>query len=246
MNISILIPTRHRPHNVLRLVESIIKTSSGINGLELLFFVDLDDKETWDLLPLLEDKMKRLIYSAKGYIKFISSADDPKIHYNRWWNFLWKHASGDIFMQGGDDLVFSTEGWDKAVVKAFESYPDRMSVVYCNDGSCDSHIRATHPFLSREWCNLLGYFQPTIFDGAYNDTWITELGKLTGRLVHLDNYLIDHMHVDFGKSSNDEVYDRQRQACREQDSRKIFQDTLPVRQKDAQKILDYINQFKTL
>ena len=41
--ISILCPTRGRPENVIRLIESIKETTTFIDQIELLFYVDNDD-----------------------------------------------------------------------------------------------------------------------------------------------------------------------------------------------------------
>lgn len=241
MKISILTPTRSRINNLTRFVESVNATASGQHELELLFYVDEDDWDVRETLPHLQSMCKPFVN-----LWFMRDPSGDKHQYNRWWNFLWKNCTGEIIMQSGDDLVFKTNNWDVAVANEFAKYSDKMVVVYCNDGSYDSANRATHPFLSREWCSLLGYFIPGIYDGAYNDTHITDLGKKTGRFVHLGDILIDHMHVDFGKSSDDEVYQKQREMARQQDARKLFVDSESKRQEDAQKILDYINKYAAL
>lgn len=235
MLISLLIPTKDRPHNVERLVESITETASGRHELELLFYVDKDDKATRTTLNSLEASLPDHIT-----LQHMCDPEGDAKQYNRWWNYLWEHAKGEIFQQSADDVVYRTFGWDDAVVKTFEKYDDRMVLVFCDDG----HKHSSHAFLSREWCDLLGYFIPGIFDGGFNDIWNSEIAHVLRRRVFVAEHRMEHMHQAFGKAPNDDVYKKQSARTREQGARVVYYkiENESRRYADIKKIQDYINK----
>jgi hypothetical protein len=237
--ISILTPTCKRPGNVNRLISSIKDTASGKNRIELLFYVDDNDVGTRDCFNDFYEIVKDINFIE---LKFINDIGNDKQWYNRWWNYLWKNCSGDYIMQCGDDIVFRTKDWDLKVIEEFGKYPDKMVLLYCNDGSCDSKDRATHPFLTKEWCRELGYFIPGIFDGGFNDTWLTEIAKGANRFVYLENIITDHLHPDFNKSELDDVYLKQREMIREQGAPQLFLKTKEEREKGINRIINYIRR----
>lgn len=185
--ISLLCPTRHRPDNVKRLVESVFATAGRPNDVELVFYVDDDD----DTFPLT------------GSVKVVRG---PQIVLSQMWNECYGLAAGDVLMHCGDDIVFRTPGWDLEVLRAIEAVPDRIVLVHCDDGSPWSSRLATHSFLTRTWVETVGHFVPPIFSAEYNDTWLTEVADLVGRRRYLAHVVIEHMHWSFGKAEIDGTY----------------------------------------
>ena len=234
MDFSLLVPTRNRPNNIVRFVESVAETSSDESTIEILFYVDADDENTKNATEAIED-----IIENKPNIKY-SMMGDSVDWYNKWWNYLWQHCSGKYIMQCGDDLIFRTDNWDVEIKKSFNQYPDPFVVIYCDDGSDDAEDRATHPVLSKEWCDELGYFVPGKFLGAYNDTWITEVAQYANRFHYVPHVLIEHMHPDFKKSEIDEVYSKQIDMVHVQNAGQVFKDTKQERINDSNKIINKI------
>jgi len=78
MNFSLLCPTRHRPHYLQPLLESIFNTAQFENNIEVLFAIDDDDKETTHEFI----KLSRFNKYVKGHIR--SKSDYLNRDYYNW------------------------------------------------------------------------------------------------------------------------------------------------------------------
>lgn len=102
--ISLLLPSRGRPENLARLVDSVNETACG--DVELIVYTDDDDTG----YP-----------ASSGNVRVFSTARQSRMA--MYWNMAFEKASGDIVMQASDDIVFRTPGWDDQVRRAFELLP---------------------------------------------------------------------------------------------------------------------------
>lgn len=227
MDFSILTPTYKRPDNMEKLCNSIFETMSGEAEIELLFYIEKDDFES-------QKKIEELKNNEFGVR--VEAYNDGKDWYNNWWQYLYIKSSGSLIMLCGDDNVFKTEKWDKTVLDVAKKYEDQIVLINCNDGSYAYAERATHPFVTRKWCETVGYFTTGLFRGGFNDTWFTEIAKEINRFVTLENVLIEHNHPDFEKSSWDPVYDKQKKEVFSQKSWDVFSQTKSKRMEDAEKL----------
>lgn len=184
--ISILLPTRQRPHNIERLWESVINTVDDINNIELVMYID-DDDQTYDDLKL------------DGNITIVRG---PRIVLSECWNKCYEQAKGYILMHCGDDIVFRTKGWDTTVKTEFAKYPDHIVFVYGDDGG-PARDFGTHGFIHRKWAEVSGFFVPPYFSSDYNDTWLNDVAKLINRHHRIDIYT-EHMHPAFNKAPVDD------------------------------------------
>ena len=176
--ISILCPTRERPEQVIRLIESILKNAKNPELIEILFYIDQDDATFPNL-----DKFGDTVNVYQGPRTWISNAQ----------NFLYSNCHGDIIMTAADDMVFRTAGWDSVVVATFESIPDKIALVYGNDLGTHAGKIATHGFFHRNWVETLGtWVQPG--RGSLWDLWSTENARVLGRLIYLEELIIEHVH----------------------------------------------------
>jgi len=189
--ISILTPTRGRPGNVKRLVNSALSTARFPDQVEFLFYVDLDD----DSFPSeIESTNIRVIRGPRMWLSVLQ-------------NILYANCKGEIVMYSGDDLVFKTQDWDAKVVNAMEKYPDRLSLVYANDLATYGESLATHGFLHREWIETIGCFLAP-GRGSLSDLWLTDVARKIGRLQYLEDVHIAHVHYRQGDATAefDETY----------------------------------------
>jgi glycosyl transferase/beta-hydroxylase protein BlmF len=176
--ISILCPTRERPDQVIRLIDSLLNNARFPEMLEILFYIDQDD-ETFPNLDSFGDAVKVF----QGPRTWISNAH----------NFLYSQCQGEIIMTAADDMVFRTIGWDSAVYEAFDSVPDKIALVYGNDLGTHAGKIATHGFFHRKWVEAIGtWVQPG--RGSLWDLWSTENARKLGRLIYLDKLIIEHIH----------------------------------------------------
>lgn len=189
--ISILIPTRNRPENVRKVVDSIMSNASAGGLVEVLFYVDQDDFSFPD--DILSENVKKIV--------------GPRLWLSVLQNILYSHASGEIIMYAGDDVEFRTKGWDHIVRQKFLEIDDRIGLVFGNDlGSYGSAI-ALHGFLHRNWVNAVGVWVAP-GRGSLYDFWITEVARELGRIFYLENLIIAHIHYRQGeaKATFDETY----------------------------------------
>jgi glycosyltransferase involved in cell wall biosynthesis len=133
--------------------------------------------------------------SANAYPK------DPRVTYitgprptmmSSLWNECWDHATGDIGMLAGDDIIFQTHGWDRRVNEAMRRAPDRLVMVYTNDET--ERKAPVLPFISRRWADLVG-FTTNDFPGWFADEWIWAMAAEIRRVVFLDDVIVHHFQL---------------------------------------------------
>jgi len=185
--ISILCPTRGRPDNVVRKVQSILSTASEPNLVEILFYVDLDDYTFPN--EILEFSNVKKVVGPRMWLSILQ-------------NVLYAQASGEIIMYSGDDVVFESNNWDKMVRNEFSASEDKILLVYGSDGGYYGEKIALHGFLHREWINAVGcWVQPG--RAVPYDYWHTENARQIGRLRYLNNVKFKHIHFRQGDAVAD-------------------------------------------
>jgi hypothetical protein len=222
LKISILCPTRGRPENVKRLMESIISTSAEVP--ELLFYVDEDD----DAFPHIADDYVHLV---RG----------PRITLSQCWNELAKVATGDILMFCGDDVVFKTKNWDVLVRNAFRRIPDKIAFVHGDDGCYGSKF-GTHGFVHRNWVEAVGYLLPPYFSSDYGDTWLNEVANSIHRRAFVP-MITEHMHFLFGKAELDQTHKERMERGDRDNVKQLYEDLAPKRAEDAEKLKAFMASF---
>jgi len=231
MNISILCPTRKRREWFRRMYFSAMGTAREPTDLEFVIYVDDDDDA-----PL----QARNIVVVQG----------PRLTLSCAWNVACEKASGDLFMHGGDDVVFRTAGWDQVIRAAFEPFPDGIAFVHGSDGSPPhAHVYGngggphygTHGFLHRRWVDAVGYFVPPHFSVDYNDLWLNEVADAVGRHVYLPDVLIEHMHWTWRKAPMDATYIEAHEKRLAGESRELYASLAGEREADVEKLRAVMN-----
>ena len=213
--ISILCPTRKRPEKLKRMIKSVRATA--LNDVEILCYVTEDDYS----------------YDDQSFdAKFV---EGPRLIMSDLWNALVPHANGDILMQCADDVVFRTPQWDRYVEETFSSIPDRILLVYGNDGSPNGENFATLPFVHKRWVEVLKHFTGPGYSADFSDTHPFDIGKMIGRTKYLPLYF-EHTHWMWHKAEMDETY-KEIQELRVIDNNTArYAARLPERQADAEKL----------
>ena len=176
--ISILCPTRMRPKNVLKLVNSARSMAEKPELLEFLFYVDNDDQT----FPPISD------------VKLIQG---PRVWISNAHNALYTNATGEILMTAGDDMEFLTKNWDTEVKNKFMSIPDKIGLVFGNDLGSHAGKIAVHGFFHQNWINTLGtWVQPG--RGSLWDFWSSEVAQKLDRFYYLPHVHIKHIHYRQG------------------------------------------------
>lgn len=217
--ISVVCPTRNRPDNVRKLVASARSRADHPEQLQLVFYVD-DDDQTFPLTAG-ED---------------ISIVRGPRFTLSLMYNVCLPAVRGDIIMYAGDDLEFISQGWDTAVRKCFDSFPDRLILVHGDDMGQDPRKVATHGFLHRRWVETVGYLVPPFFPAGWADSWLTEVADRVGRRWFLPDLLIEHQHPLWGKGSLDQTHEERLERLRSDHGGSRFSRLRRERRQDAKKL----------
>lgn len=213
--ITLCCPTRERPERFAEMVASARDTAT--NHIEIIAVLDVDD-------PRADD------YS--GSVCYIKSA--PESVHSDLWNQAWRYGTGDTAGLVGDDVVFRTPGWDVAVADSFALWPDRIGMVYTENGTREN--RPEHPFVSREWINAAGFFTPPYFRSWFADRWLWEVSAAVGRRHYLKGVVIEHMSPAYGKAPNDPLYERAANQRAEDNPLADYERRLPERLDQIERI----------
>lgn len=220
--ISVLVPSRGRPVDLIRMMVSAYKMAVHERSVEFVVRLDDDDPK----------KVGYFTPPVKG-VKYITG---PRTLLSECWNECYAQASGEILMHAGDDITFNTPGWDVRVREEFAKIPDRIGLVFADDLSTNFPDLATHGFLHRRWVETVGYFLPPLFSSDWNDVWISEVAKKIGRLVPMGDVVIEHHHYTFGKAERDQTHaDREERGLRD-GVVDLFKRTQRDRENDAAKL----------
>lgn len=232
--ISILIPTRNRIKNMIRLLESIEQTC--VDKLpQIILYVDDDDRS----------------YESLHHNKDITIVHGPTIKLSNTYNFLRKHIleENKIIMIAGDDITFTYKGWDQDVKNAFKNGPrDGLIMVgfqpeeELNKTAGVSQNFLTNFFISKIWHFLLGYTTPPYFWSDYCDTWFNELADAIDRKIVIPKVGINHLHYLNNKAEFDETYRARIEAKQYYRPDVVWNDTSGVRLSNIGKLKEYIKK----
>jgi hypothetical protein len=192
IDISLILPTRERPLLALRMLESVFATASRPTELEVILYIDRDDRASHEI-----------DHPNLRIVKLIC----PRAKMGAMTQACYAASSGRYVMLANDDLVCRTSGWDQAIRESFEACADQVALVWGNDLFRGARL-PTHPFLSRTACEIMGGICPEAYRRDYIDTHIHDVFCALCRLGHdrrvfLPDLIFEHLHVENGKAEMD-------------------------------------------
>lgn len=231
--ISLLLPTRQRPHHLIRLAQSVLDTADEPDEIELVTYIDEDDS-SYDRLPI---QVQWTIVRGPRQI-------DGKVNISVMWNMCWEQAKGEYFMHCGDDIVFRSKGWDTKIKEAIDSHAGKIAFVWGNDATPESqrNVFGTHGFVHKNWTDIIGRFVPPYFVSDYNDTWFNDVARMLNVAHYLPEVWTEHMHYSVGKAEIDQNTKDRLERHGQDNPEKIYANTLPERQEEAEKLRKFINE----
>lgn len=187
--LTVLVPTRGRPHNAARLLQAWSQTTRADAGL--VFGVDDDDPSISDYRRVIPDAQifvgPRMGLCATTNVMALAAAQ----------------AGFPYLGSIGDDHLPRTVGWDAMVIEALRAVP--LSIVY-GDDLMQGEGLATAAFMDSAIVLALGYMAPPTMHHLYIDNSWMELGRALGTLRYLPGVVIEHLHPAAGKAEDDETY----------------------------------------
>lgn len=193
--ISLICPTRGRPEMCKRMVAS--ARANSYSKIEVLLGIGGEDTEN-------TFKENYYGYDITGIDQTILTGTFPVVYVV---NDLARWANGDIIFLAGDDTVFATPGWDKAIQDHYDALVNKIHVYSLLDSRGENGT--PHPAATRQYVKAMGYFYTPIFNHFYPDTWLVDIAKSNGCFTHLKDYLLIHDKPS-DKGIQDETFKRVR------------------------------------
>ena len=132
--ISLLLPTRGRPHLLKRLFQSIIDNTQNLENIEIIMYLDDDDPQG-----------HKIDEPRLNIVKLIGSRSTMGDYNTRCLN----RSSGDIIILLNDDLTVDTPGWDRIISDFVLTIPDKIFMAYPNDTENRENM-CTFPIMTRK------------------------------------------------------------------------------------------------
>lgn len=201
-DLTLLIPTRGRPQNFLRAVDTALEHSD----VDVIAYVDEDDPELRQYTAPCHRKTHIMVGPRIG-----TAASLKK---------LIAVCETEWMMLGSDDIVFDTPGWAEKLIKALPE--DQVGISFGED----KHERqCNHPTLHRKLYELMGLW-PDVFWHFGPDGYLGKVIEAVSlkRRVYVREVVIRHLQAKAGKSKMDQTfYDARSKGVGTQDMKKAME-----------------------
>lgn len=199
MKIALLLPTKERMNNKINFLMSALARCSNPDNYTLYMGLDEND-------PTLERCIK--LSKAIKNLKIITIPPNPagRLSLGYLWNILAKNSTEEIISMLGDDMIFSTDGWDEKILEEFNTKvcPDKFKLVCGYDGHRQDEF-ASWLFIHRHYMDITGYFMREEFSRNWIDQWLDNMYTAFNRKVYRKDITITHNNWVFGTSKFDKV-----------------------------------------
>lgn len=187
VDISLLLPTRGRPHALEKSLSS-LWSNSRLRSYEVLLAIDDDDSATFEILKSLPGSaVRQFVFPRFGY---------HRLH--EYVNVLCGESKGEWLFLWNDDAIMETSGWDKVI----GSFSGRSLLL--NPSSNHGPEICVFPIVPRVWTEVLGHFSLN----SHNDSWMESIAKKLGVMTQVPITVL-HDRVDL-TGGNDDATARER------------------------------------
>ena len=192
MNTAIIVPSRHRPHNIKELQQSLIDTETMSR---LFVVVDEDDENIRDYYDLENNFTEVLTFERgrKGMADPLNNAARQLVTDERW----------EYFIFVGDDHRPRTLQWDKVWRTNLD---DLVTGLVYGDDLFQREQLPTAIGMTRSIVEELNGMIPEGFAHLYLDNFWLRLGQDLNAIRYLPETVIEHLHPVTGKSEWDDSY----------------------------------------
>lgn len=178
-----------------RLFASIVETTSTLDQVEVVLYVDEDDTSSCDL-DSTDFRVTRIV--------------GPALTMGGYNSACFEKARGDVLILANDDMVIRTQGWDDRIRAMNAEYEDRIYLCYANDLFKKSRF-CTFPIMSRRTCELLVDPYPAAYRRAFIDVHLFDIFKRLqhagfDRIRYYEDLVFEHLHYRAGKAPDDDTY----------------------------------------
>lgn len=241
MNYSILIPSRGRPKNLIRLLNSISGTISGENVIHIYIGIDSDDKYKEDYFQ----ELSHFIATNNPSLYLCVNMDRSRplyIIWNELCSISMCSSWSDYIILSNDDVIYETPNWDIILSEKILDSEHPYHLYWFNDG-INGESFAAHPIISHMWVRTLGYYLPSGFMYFYTDTWLYDIAKKADVLEYIPEVSSPHKHFSQNASLTDDTYMRNRNNRQNEKDHAEFIRRERERIIDADKIKMAVNEW---
>lgn len=194
MNMCVVVPTRGRPENMLRLAQAFKDTKAEAH---LYGVIDNNDPK-WDEYYEHTDYLQiPASNETGGCAKSLNTGAVSLLD-------ITKYPLYDYFVFMGDDHIPRTQHWDREFQKALLG---KTGIVYGNDLLQGENLPTAFA-MTRDIVNELRGMTFPKCKHLYFDNFVKQLGIDLGYLKYLPDVIIEHLHPVAGKAEMDEGYAR--------------------------------------
>lgn len=171
MHLSLLIASRGRPVELLRTIAETDANVAKPEATTISVALDWDDESVKTLEPpATRSKLQWHVGERE---------DSLGAKYNR----AAEGAPADTYVLGADDNIFTTQGWDERIRSCMGAFNESLGFVYFGrlDGTLPTNLAVPHALKTMQ-----GFLFPPFFPTWFHDTWVDEIGHLSGRILWAD------------------------------------------------------------
>lgn len=178
---SLIVPTRGRPAQLRRMLDSVARTASHPERIEVVLVVDADDPASRATHPRLS--VRHAVVSPGLTMGALNNAG-------------FAASAGDYVMLLNDDVIVRTRAWDAITVACLQRFPDPFVLLHVNDTLMREHL-CTFPLTSRAFYELAGAVCPPEYERYRIDDHIEDVFNLLAvlgerRVVYLPDVVFEH------------------------------------------------------
>jgi hypothetical protein len=182
---SLIVPTRGRPAQLRRFLDSIAATARRPAHLEIVLVIDDDDP-----VSLAADHPRLTLRHVVG---------PPGRTMGELNSAGYAASAGEHVMLLNDDVIVRTRGWDATALRCFRRFPDPFVLVHVNDTLIRHHL-CVFPLVSRAFCELVGGICPTEYRRYRIDDHVEDVFNLLAavevrRTVYLPEVVFEHTNA---------------------------------------------------
>jgi hypothetical protein len=183
------------------LFESLVQTTSYLQQLEIVLYIDDDDPESL-----------KIDHPVLSLVKIVGRAHTTMGNMNR---ACFDASRGRYVMLINDDVVFRTKGWDERVCEAATRFADEIALIYGNDLDQGEGV-PTFPIVSRTVCDVLGEICPGGYQHLHIESHLLDIFQQLARLgykriCYPPDVIFEHLHFAVGKAAFDSTYSKKNQ-----------------------------------
>lgn len=175
MSIAILCPSKDRVIKFRGMVNSAYKTAYKSESVCIY-------------LGIAEEDTQKYGYGSFLSYKFPLSTTAHK--WNKLAEIAMQNLNKNLFMLGADDMIFTTPGWDKALLDHYNALDNKIHVYALQDSRDENGT--PHIIVTREYIEAMGWFVPPIFLHWFIDSWTVAIAKANNCFTHMKDYLLIH------------------------------------------------------